>query len=151
MKIAFDVGGVLSKYPEPFKVLIRALVHIELHVPGTEVHVISDMHPVHKVLAMLEMNNLYLKSERVHSADYKQYGENCKAVLCAELGIDILVDDFPGYVATFGSPLVRLLVMPDPSLPYYAEDWKTDGSEGDFGRRNPPGSKRSPEGRPPEG
>jgi len=53
---------------------------------------------------------------------------------CKELGIDILIDDFIGYVAVEGAP-VRLLVMPDATKPYYDPNWKTDGSEGDFGRR----------------
>lgn len=50
----------------------------------------------------------------------------------------MLIDDFPGYVATPGSPPVRLLMMPDPGEPYYHDDWRTDGSEGDFGRRRKP-------------
>lgn len=69
----------------------------------------------------------------IYSADYKTHGENCKKVLCEHLCIDILIDDFIGYIAE--GDFVRLLVMPDPRKPYYSDDWKTDGSEGDFGRR----------------
>lgn len=144
MKVAFDVGGCLSKYPDIFRPLIKTLLHC-----GIDVHVcyISDMHPVEKIEDMLRRNDFPFTRPMVHSADYTTHGEMCKAVLCEELGIDILVDDFPGYVATPGKPPVRLLVMPDPSLPYYADSWKTDGSEGNFGRRNPPGSKKPPEDR----
>ena len=53
--------------------------------------------------------------------------------MCEQLGIDILVDDFPGYVAD--GKHVGLLVMPNPREPYYHDSWRTDGSEGDFGRR----------------
>ncbi len=145
MRIAFDIGGVISKYPDVFRALIEALVSSK----NIEVFIISDMHPVAKIEDML-MRNGYSPlhhSMSVHSADYKAHGELCKAVLCAELGIDLLIDDFPGYVCLPGKPMVRLLVMPDPRLPYYADLWQTDGSEGDFGRRNPPGSKNPPEDR----
>lgn len=141
MKIAFDVGGVLSKYPDVFRQLFDTLAAIEPFGASFEVWVISDMHPTEKIIDMLRRNNFRFLEHRVRSADYKTHGEECKAVLCRELGIDILVDDFIGYVATPGSPPVRLLLMPDASLDYYHGSWQTDGSEGDFGRRNPPESK----------
>lgn len=130
MKIAFDIGGVLSKYPA----LIALLNVCDAH-PHCEVHVISDMHPVEQTRKMLAMNWIRLPDGRVHSADFAKHGEKCKAVLCEELGIDILVDDFAGYVGKPGSPPCRLLVMPDVDEPYYHDRWKTDGSEGGFGRR----------------
>jgi hypothetical protein len=129
LRVAFDVGGVLSKYPEEFRRLIDAFNDSD----GVEVLVISDMHPEQKIREMLAANGFF--GLPCFSADYYSHGEACKAVLCERLGVDILVDDFIGYVATPGQPRVRLLVMPDPSLPYYADSWKTDGSEGDFGRR----------------
>ena len=49
--------------------------------------------------------------------------------------LDILFDDFIGYLATIGAPALRLLAMPDPTRDYYHPEWKTDGSEGNFGRR----------------
>jgi hypothetical protein len=145
MKIAVDVGGVLSKYPEVFRPLIE-LAYKAGKRSNVEVHIISDMHPRQKIIDALVLNGFaYLPADRVHSADYKAHGEMCKAVLCEQLGIDILIDDFPGYVAVGNH--VRLLVMPQPTEPYYHDDWETDGSEGEFGRRNPPGSKRPPEDR----
>lgn len=126
MKIAFDVGGVLSKHNS-----IRQLFQRLQLIHDTRVYVISDMHPVEKIQKMLKDNGLY--TPFVYSADYNKHGENCKKVLCDELDIDILIDDFIGYVAE--GNFVRLLVMPDPHKPYYSNDWKTDGSEGDFGRR----------------
>ncbi len=137
LRIAFDVGGVLSKRPDVFRPLLRALEGAD--GDGIEVWIISDMHPVEKIIDLLELNHMPCPLGQVRSADYKRHGEMCKAVLCEELGIDILVDDFPGYVAT--GRHVRLLVMPSPHEPYYHDDWKTDGSEGNFGRRNPPESK----------
>lgn len=135
IRVAFDVGGVLSKYPEVLVPVPQALDASE----GVEVFVLSDMHPREKIVDMLARNGIHLPSHRVVSADYAVHGERCKAVACVELAIDLLVDDFPGYVGVPGDPRVRLLVMPDPCEPYYSDDWKTDGSEGDFGRRRKAG------------
>lgn len=131
VRIGFDVGGVLSKYPATLKPLLGAL-HF---CPGVEVWIISDMHPEQKIIDMLELNEVWFYKHRVRSADYRAHGEASKAILCEQLHIDVLIDDFIGYVGVPGTPPVRLLVMPDASQPYYADDWKTDGSEGDFGRR----------------
>lgn len=128
MKIGFDVGGVLSKYPQVFGPLIQVLER-----GGAEVFVISDMHPAEKILDMLRRNNINVPPERVISANYKELQELCKTKACEELGIDILIDDFIGYVAA--GKHIRLLVMPNPEEPYYHDSWQTDGSEGDFGRR----------------
>jgi len=126
LTIAFDIGGCLSKYPNQFRSLVQIL---QIHAEG---HVISDMHDEEKMYELLRINGFYIPRQFIHSANYKQYGEACKAELCKELSIDILVDDFIGYLAD--GKHIRLLIMPDSSLPYYSDEWKTDGSEGDFGR-----------------
>lgn len=143
LRIAFDVGGVLTKYPDVFKALLKWLHDYT----GVEVFIVSDMHPVQKIIDMLELNGLSFFKHKVHSADFKTHGELCKTVLCEQLGIDILIDDFTGYVAA--GKFVRLLVMPDPVEPYYHDTWKTDGSEGDFGRRRKPATLVQPPA-PPE-
>lgn len=126
MKIAFDVGGVISKYPDTFRELIRKLEFI------CTVYIISDMHPVESILETLELNNICVDKRNVFSADYAKYGEHCKTKLCEELGIDILIDDFMGYLAD--GDYIRLLVMPDSSRPYWHDTWKVK-TESDFGRR----------------
>lgn len=137
--MAFDIGGVLSKYPKVFKPLLRSLwiANCQTYHGGelTDVYIISDMHPKEKIWDWLLRNDLdiYIEKDNVYSADYTTHGEKCKAVLCKELGIDILVDDFPGYVAD--GEHVRLLVMPNTNKSYYHDTWITDGSEGNFGRR----------------
>lgn len=139
IRIAFDIGGVLSKHPDIWRRLIGALV---MWPNDFEVHVITDMHPREKSIRVVHENGFeMIPADRIHSADYAGEGEACKAVLCERLGIDVLIDDFIGYVAVPGAK-VRLLMMPDCDRPYYHEQWKTNGTEGDFGRRTrrkPPG------------
>jgi hypothetical protein len=125
MKIAFDIGGVLSKYSK-----LRDL-YVQLSQSDIEVYVISDIHPIKKIVEILKLNDLPITN--VYSADYSKYGERCKQILCDALEIDILIDDFVGYLST--GKHIRFLVMPDPDKPYFSDDWKTDGSEGNFGRR----------------
>ena len=140
VRIAFDIGGVLSKYPDVWRPIVDLLCFRGVDSRyGIETFVISDMKPHAKAVAFCHDNGFMVPPERICCADYAQHGELCKAILCRELGIDVLIDDFPGYVATVGSPLLRLLVMPDPTIPYYDDSFKTDNSEGDFGRR-----KRNP-------
>lgn len=135
LKIAFDIGGVLSKYPDQFRILISKLLQPDLTgTASVDIYVISDMHDVDKMHQLLVDNGFFfIKKDRIFSANYAEHGEFCKTQLCNQLGIDILIDDFIGYLAE-GS-FIRLLTMPNTSLPYYHDTWKTDGSEGDFGRR----------------
>ena len=139
LRIAFDIGGVLSKYPDLFRSLIQALNYTDTHsvhaTRNVEIYIISDIKPKEKAIAFLKDNGFYndLFLSNILVADYNKYGEACKAVLCKEYAIDIFVDDHLGYL-TPKSGAVRLLVMPDDSRPYYAASWKTDGSEGNFGR-----------------
>ncbi len=129
-KIAFDIGGVLSKYPDFFRTLLPAL-----EMGGMEIHVITDMHDRAETLKMLAANEFSVAEEHVHNADYKQHGEACKAIILRDLKIDAIVDDFPGYLVwPFESPApIRLHMQPDPYKPYWDDSWECSG--GDFGRR----------------
>jgi hypothetical protein len=130
MKIAFDIGGVISKYPETFHWLMTSLaVNMELYI-------ITDMHDKTEVMKMLRDNNVEVPESRVYCADYTKHGDMCKAVLLKELGIDIFIDDFLSYTSwdsSLGSAPIRLLVAPDPFKPYWSDTWKCEGA--DFGRR----------------
>lgn len=138
LRVGLDIGGAASKYPDVFRRLAAAL-----EAGGAEAWAISDMER-EKALDMLRRNGIPVPQERVVQADYAEHGERCKQVVCERLGIDIMVDDHAGYLASGGH--VRLLVMPDPDRPYYADEWRTDGAEGGFGRskgfvaRHAPGS-----------
>jgi len=130
VRIAFDIGGVLSKYPAILRELAHALI-----TGGAEVFVITDMRDHAGTLALLEANGFgFIPADRVRCAEYGRHGEGCKAELLRELGIQIMLDDFIGYVAEPGCP-IRCLVMPDASRPYYDDSWITTGGEPEFGRR----------------
>jgi hypothetical protein len=127
--VAFDIGGVLSKYPTILRAMARAL-----HAGGAEVFVLSDMQNWTRARETLDANGFdFIPDANLLLADFERYGEACKAVLLERLYIDVHLDDFPAYVLK-GCP-VRLLVQPDLESPYYDDSWQTDGAEGEFGRR----------------
>lgn len=133
MKIAFDIGGVLSKWPDQFRELMRALA-----AGGVEIYVITDMHNREEVTKTLSDNGFdFIPLGNVYHADYPKYGEFSKPLLVKALGIDMLIDDFPGYLqwdSTMGTAPIRLMTAPDGFRPYWHETWKTPGDQ-DFGRR----------------
>jgi hypothetical protein len=128
IRISFDIGGVLSKYPEVFRAMVDAL-----QKGGADVYVITDMHDHAQSVLFVRGNGYDIPEDRILNSDYKEHGENCKARIIVEHGIDLHIDDFPGYVAH--TKCVNLFVWPNPDRPYFSDDFVTDGSEGDFGRR----------------
>lgn len=132
MRVAFDIGGVISKYPIQFKRLYLSLEQ----EPSNECFVITDMHDKNKVVNILKENGFYFRKENVYCANYDKYGEMCKAVLLKELKIDIFIDDFVGYLwwdSSLGEAPIRLLVMPDPTKPYLDKSWVCEDKG--FGRQ----------------
>ncbi|MDQ3834306.1 MAG: hypothetical protein M3315_11900 [Actinomycetota bacterium] len=128
LRVSFDIGGVLSKYPQVFRPFVAVL-----QAGGAEVYVLTDMHDHDQSVRFVQGNGYDIKPENVLNSDYAEFGELCKAKIIRDMGIDIHVDDFPGYCAH--SECVSLFVWPNPSEPYYHDEFKTDGSEGTFGRR----------------
>ena len=131
LRISFDIGGVLSKRPDVFRPMVAAL-----QAGGAEVFVITDMHDHAQSVRFVRDNGYDIPSEHILNADFSAHGEDCKRVVIEAHGIMLHIDDFPGYLAH--SACVGLLVWPDPSRPYYADEFVTDGSEGSFGRRRKP-------------
>lgn len=133
MRIAFDIGGVLSKYPDQF----RQMAYELSCSPNAELFIITDMHDKFEVVKQLEANGFgFFKVNNIFCADYDKHGELCKAVLLRDLKIDMFFDDFIGYTQwpdSFGKAPIRMLVMPDGFRPYWAPEWKCSGP--DFGRR----------------
>jgi len=128
LRISFDIGGVLSKYPDVFRPMVEAL-----QKGGAEVFVLTDMTDHDLSTKFVRDNGYDIPPERVLCADYRAHGDGCKAVLIEQFEIQLHVDDFPGYCAH--SKSVNLFVWPNPDLPYYHDDFVTHGAEGSFGRR----------------
>ncbi len=142
LKIGFDIGGVLSKYPEQFREMIDRLSNTQTYERECDrtyenIYIITDMHPKKDVVDVLVKNGFNdLCVGNIYSADYEKYGNLAKAVLIKELSLDVFVDDFDGYLqwdSKFGPQPILLKVMPDGFKPYWSETWKCDG--GEFGRR----------------
>jgi len=128
MRIGFDIGGVLSKYPEVFKPLVEVLTRSST----VEVFVITDMCDHPQSVNFVQENGYNISADHILNADYSGEGELCKAKLIKKYNIDLFIDDFPGYCNN--TECVNLFVWPNPFRPYYSPDFKTDGTEGDFGR-----------------
>jgi hypothetical protein len=130
LKISFDIGGVLSKYPNVFRHLLASLSNCE----DVSVYVLTDM-PIEKAQDLIRRNGFDVEHVNILSANYDAHGERCKEMLIEENGIDIHIDGFPDYCAH--TKCVSLMVWPNPHEPYYHDDFLTDGSEGNFARRSP--------------
>ena len=115
IRVGFDIGGVLSKYPEVFKPMIEAL---NAH-PAFEVHVLTDV-PAPRSIELVHKNGYQVPAERIHTANYPLHGSNCKARKVEELGLALLIDDHLPYLENVKA--MRLHVMPDSSKPFFHPD-----------------------------
>jgi len=118
MKIAFDIGGVLTRHTAKMKEIMATLER-----GGAEVHVVTDM-PLNKAMDLCIANGItdIIPISRIHSADWDCHQELCKTILCEELGIEALFDDHGPYLHT--GNFIGFLLTPRPSLPYYSNEWK---------------------------
>lgn len=119
MKLAFDIGGVLGKYPDVFLPMISAL-----QKGGAEVFVLTDIPDIKVTQEQLNKYGYNFLPEKILCADFEKYGERRKSILIKEHGINVLVDDHPGYCADSGC--VSLFVWPDPHKPYESYQNRTD-------------------------
>jgi hypothetical protein len=117
MKIAFDIGGVISRYPQQMIQFMRALT-----IGGIEVHIVTDI-PYHAALWLCQVNRIEVPFNQIHSCDWAKDGDLCKTKKCEELGIDILIDDRPDYCAV--GKFIGLVLSPRPTIPYYAPEWQS--------------------------
>lgn len=114
LKISFDIGGVITKFPEEFKTLIHILNQSDL----VEIYVITDIPEKVTVLEILKKQGLDRLFDYVNiiSADYSKYGESCKAKVMKELGINIHIDDHMPYLVE--GCTIGLFVVPRIDIPY---------------------------------
>lgn len=115
LRVAIDIGGVLSKYPEYFMTLI------EMMKPMADIYFLTDM-PVKAAESMLAANGIGPEHGTLLCADFATYNESCKLVLCEVYDIDVFFDDHMAYLSK--GRALRLLVMPDLDRPYYAKTWR---------------------------
>lgn len=120
MKIGIDVGGVSTKFPLEMISLCNSMI-----LTGHEVLFITDREDIDVVCRGLSSTGFSVCDEQVIFADYKKYGDACKSVLMREIGVDIMIDDNPGYLAwPWPEPApLRLQVFPDQCRPYYSPLW----------------------------
>lgn len=134
LKIAFDIGGVISRYPEKMKDLMEIL-----HRGGAEVLIATDMNQADAIACCRENGLMeYVGHKRIPktddlehdwsvrqswvvSADWSRHGDLCKSEAMEEYEIDILIDDRPDYVAS--GDFIGLVLSPRPDVPYYAPGW----------------------------
>jgi hypothetical protein len=122
LKVAFDIGGVVSRYPTHMRELMYAL-----KTAGQEIFILTDMNKKDAISA-IQHNDLrawtdsipLFDDDHILSADWSAHGDLCKTKLMEEHGIHILIDDRPDYVA-FGS-FIGLVLAPR-AVPYYHPTW----------------------------
>lgn len=117
MIVAFDIGGVISRYPEKMKEMMQALIQ-----GGIDVRVVTDI-PFEKAWRLLCLNGFdFLSKGQLHSGDWAIHGDMCKSVICERFGIDVLIDDRPDYCAV--GDFIGMVLSPRPDKkPYYSENW----------------------------
>lgn len=72
MIVAFDIGGVISRYPEKMKEMMQALIQ-----GGIDVRVVTDI-PFEKAWRLLCLNGFdFLSKGQLHSGDWAIHGDIC--------------------------------------------------------------------------
>ena len=128
LKVAFDIGGVFSRYPDQFRAMAWAL-----RAGGATVFLLTDMNPADAERCCRENDLFPLVGSIgvplfgadlmpwVLSGDWSCDGDRCKQVLMEEHGIDVLIDDRPDYCAD--GDFIGLVLSPRPDEPYYHPTW----------------------------
>lgn len=121
-RIGFDIGGVISKYPQEMKEMMWMLQgHDSVESSPFEIYIITDM-PRAQAIAMLKENKIWFEPERLLCADWAKNGDKCKSILMKEHEIDIMIDDRLDYIME--GCRIGLFVVPRPEVGYYAKNWK---------------------------
>jgi hypothetical protein len=117
MKIGIDIGGVISRYPSQMMMLIDTF-----NATGHQVYILTDMAYDDAVGALRENGfGDFIGASRIISCDWPKHGDLCKTIKAEELGLDILIDDRPDYLAS--GYFIGLCLSPRPNVPYYHPSW----------------------------
>jgi hypothetical protein len=121
LRVGFDIGGVISRYPAQMKELMRALT-----TGGVEVFLVTDMNKADALKAR-EANGLdFIPESNVLSANWNDHGDLCKTEVIRQYGLDVLIDDRPDYASS--GDFIGLVLSPRPHVPYYHPTWKNEGT-----------------------
>jgi hypothetical protein len=116
MKIGFDIGGTISRYPEKMKELMTILKK-----GGAQVCVITDI-PYDQACQLCLDNEIPVLASQIHSCNWSEHQDLCKTLKCEELKVDFLIDDRPDYCAV--GDFIGLVLAPRPKTrPYYSDSW----------------------------
>lgn len=135
LRIAFDIGGVISRYPGEMKTLMQRLIN-----GGAYVFLLTDMNRADAHAACRE-NKLYnfighrgligsgingagtedLREQYILCANWSDYGDQCKTRLMEMNKINFLIDDRPDYCAE--GDYIGLVLSPRQHIPYYHNSW----------------------------
>ncbi len=110
IRISFDVGGVITKYPSEFVAIIDALQKSKI----IEVFILTDM-DYQATKKILIKCGLKFKLQNILNADWEKYGERCKKVLIEKHNIHVHFDDLPSYCQ---SSAISLFVWPNNDIPF---------------------------------
>ncbi len=115
MKIAIDLHGTITKYPESFKIMIDIAIdagHEVIILSGApEVDVEDELselgvHRYHRILSVVDWLlrrsdvDMWLNKQGSWETDEKIWWSS-KAIICKQEQIDILIDDKVGYKPGF--------------------------------------------------
>lgn len=123
LRVSFDIGGVLSKYPHVFRPMVSALIK-----GGAVVYVLTDIPDHAKATKLVWDNGFHVDADHVLCADWNEHGDSCKAEVLKAHGIHLHIDDFAPYCAH--GECLSLFAWPNPELPYYHEDFVHDDALG---------------------
>lgn len=116
LRVGIDIGGVISRYPDEMKELIRVLDQ-----GGAIVYIVTDMNPKDAHAALTENRIPIEYIENVISCDWSNDGDMCKTKAANDFSLDILIDDRPDYVAN--GDFIGFCLSPRPNKPYYDPSW----------------------------
>jgi len=126
MKVAFDLHGVMDRYPKQY----AELAELVLSIPGNEVHIVTGLIEVEGVPLCLEAGIEYTHyfsivdyhTDQGTQVEWKENGrgettpfmdnekwDRTKADYCERMGITMIFDDSPVYGKYFNGDCLYLL------------------------------------------
>lgn len=117
LRVGFDIGGVISRYPVEMKAIMWALV-----LGGAEIYIVTDMNPTDAAAACRENDlDTIVPADHIISANWSDHGDLCKTKVIERLKLDFMLDDRADYCAA--GDFIGFVLSPRPHVPYYHKTW----------------------------